>query len=196
MTIQKMIPEYNTQTFTDIWECAADFVEDYTTCELQGAITDKSAKTLYYLLYARFGNSPIANRDPNQFKYKIFSIIYQFGPTWERKLEIQKTLRELDEQALLSGSYQIYNHAYNPSSEPGTDTDNIISFINEQNVSKNKKSKTEAYMMLWNMLRTDVTSDFLRRFDGCFKKFVKNENPLLYITEYEIDDSKEVDNGY
>ena len=51
-------------------------------------------------------------------------------------------------------------------------------------------------MTLWSMLRTDVTSDFLKRFDGCFKKFVRNENPLLYITEYEIDDSKEVDNGY
>ena len=68
MIIQKMIPEYNTQTFTDIWESAADFVEDYSTCELQGAITDESARTLFYLLYERFGNSQFANRDTNKSK--------------------------------------------------------------------------------------------------------------------------------
>jgi hypothetical protein len=36
---------------------------------------------VYYLLYARYGNNPIANRDENQFKFKIFSVIFQYGPT-------------------------------------------------------------------------------------------------------------------
>lgn len=76
-----MIPRYDTKLMTEIWDNAADFVADYKTAGIPATITDANATTLFYLLYARYGNSPIANYDEEQFKYKVFSVIFQYGPT-------------------------------------------------------------------------------------------------------------------
>ena len=79
-----MFPQYSTIKFTDVWDNAEEFVADYKDCGLYAAnskISDTSAETLFYLLYARYGNNPIANRDVTQFQYKVFSVIYQYGPT-------------------------------------------------------------------------------------------------------------------
>lgn len=91
--MSKMIPQYDTKLFTDIWDEASKFVTDYTTVGIPTTISQSNAQTLYYLLYARYGNTPIANYDENQFKYKVFSIIFQYGPTWEKRLSVQETLR-------------------------------------------------------------------------------------------------------
>ena len=79
--MSKMIPQYDTKLFTDIWDEASEFITDYTTVGIPATISQANATTLYYLLYARYGNTPIANYDENQFKYKVFSIIFQYGPT-------------------------------------------------------------------------------------------------------------------
>ena len=64
---------YNTKKFTDIYETLNDFIYDYNNIGIPKIISVESASTLYYLLYGKFGNSPIANFDENQFKYKLFS---------------------------------------------------------------------------------------------------------------------------
>ena len=93
---ENRIPQYDTQLMTDVWESVNDFCYDYQHVGIPTTISvNPSAMTLYYLLYARYGNNPIANRDVNQFKYKIFSTIFQYGPTWEKRLDIQKALREM-----------------------------------------------------------------------------------------------------
>ena len=76
-----MLPVYNTKLFTDIWEEATDFLADYAAVGIPTTISTQSATTLYYLLYARYGNNPIANWDEEQFKYKVFGIVFQYGPT-------------------------------------------------------------------------------------------------------------------
>ena len=38
------------------------------------------------------------------------------------------------------------------------------------------------------LLKQDVTEDFLRKFSVCFKKFVTPEKPLIYVTEEEEDE--------
>ena len=80
---------------------------------------------------------------------------------------------------------QIYNHAFNPSSEPSTDSTEALPFISDQNVSNTKRSKLDAYTILWDMLKTDVTDQFLKRFESLFKKFVIPEQTLLYVSEEE-----------
>ena len=57
----------------------------------------------------------------------------------------------------MTGSKQIYNHANNPSTEPGTDTDEELAYINDQNTTKNKKSKLDAYALYNEVLKNDVT---------------------------------------
>ena len=182
----KIKPIYNTMTFAEIFETSDKFLADWLANPLHvTSISDKDITNLYYLLYAKYGNSPIANMDVNQFKYKVFAIIFQYGPTWVKRLDIQDKLRSLTEEELMLGTKAINNHAYNPSSDPSTSTLSELEYINEQNTTNYKRSKLEAYSSLINLLKSDVTEEFLRRFKVCFKVFASFENPLIYVTEVE-----------
>ena len=64
--MSRMIPQYDTKIFTDIWEDKDEFLYDYKHVGIPTTISDANATTLYYLLYARYGNNPIANRDINR----------------------------------------------------------------------------------------------------------------------------------
>jgi hypothetical protein len=120
-----------------------------------------------------------------QWKFKIFSVMFQYGPTWEKRLDIQAKLRAISDDDLLKGSKAIFNHAFNPSSTPSTGSLDELTFINDQSTSNYKKSKMDAYMQLWELLDTDVTEEFLAQFKKCFKLFVSSEQPLLYETDYD-----------
>lgn len=61
-----MTPQYNTILFSEVWDSIDEFVEDYKTIGLPVTISETSARTLYLLLYGRYGNNPIANQDVNQ----------------------------------------------------------------------------------------------------------------------------------
>lgn len=178
-----VFPQYNTPLFTDVYQSEDDFVDEMNACGIPVKITGTSARTLYYLLYARYGNSPIANTDVNQFKYKLFSVIFQYGPTWEKRLQIQDDLKTLSQDDLLYAGKQISNHAYNPGSAPSTSTLEELTHINEQSTTLNKRNVIDAYRNLWSMLKTDVTEEFLDKFQRLFKTFVLPENPILYATE-------------
>lgn len=122
--MSRMIPQYDTKLFTQIWDNAADFVADYQSVGIPETITTTNATTLFYLLYARYGNSPIANYDEEQFKYKIFSVIFQYGPTWEKRLSVQKTLRDMQLSDLVDNGAlsELFSHtASNNTTKSGTD---------------------------------------------------------------------------
>lgn len=117
--MSNMIPRYDTKIFTEIWEEADEFIYDYKHAGIPTTISDSNATTLYYLLYARYGNNPIANYDENQFKYKVLSIIYQYGPTWEKRLSVQNTLRTLQISDLIDdGSlHELFDHTGSSTSD-------------------------------------------------------------------------------
>ena len=179
---------YRQKRFTDVYESVEDFLADYKNCGIPTTISDNSAQTLFYLLYGSYGNDIVASSDINRFKYKLFSIIFQYAPTWEKQLEIQTKLRGLTENDIRLGSRQIYNTAQNPSTEPSTDTTDELQYINNQNVTKNQRGVLEGYATLLSLLRTDVTQEFLNRFRKLFLTIVQPEEPLLYITEVDNND--------
>lgn len=179
---------YRQVKFTDVWQTAESFVSDYKNNGIETTISDKTATTLYYLLYSRYGNSVLASSDTNRFKYDVWATIFSYGPTWEKRLEIQNKLRNLTDDELFTGATQIYNHAYNPGTAPSTNTLDELTAINEQNTSKNKKGKMDAYAMLIALLETDVTESFLDKFKKLFLKVVQPELPLWYTTK-TVDDN-------
>lgn len=185
--MNSMLPQYSTVLFNDVWDDVDNFLDDYTDAGIPATISIQSATTLFYLLYARFGNNPIANNDINQWKYKIFSTIFQYGPSWEKRLDIQSKLRALSDDEILKGSKAIYNTALNPDQAPSTATLEELNYINSQNTTNYKKSKMDAYTQLWDLLATDVTEEFLNQFKKCFKVFVSNEKPLIFVSEDEED---------
>lgn len=183
-------PRYNTETFCDVYDKAEDFVADYKASGLYDAnnkINDTSATTLYYLLYAQYGNSPIFNNDVNQFKYKMWSTIYKFGPSWEKRLSIQSNIRQLTLEDIQTGSQAIYDHSL------AMGDDNITAKTDPTKIDQKTgtyytKSKMDAYGQLWTILKADVTNEFLSKFKICFKQFVMPERPVLYVTEVEEDE--------
>lgn len=182
----EMIPDYSTVRFTDVWSSYEDFEDDFDASPFASTFSNASTpSTVFYLLYAKYGNNPIANEDINQFKYKIFSVMFMYGPTWEKRLSIQASIRALTEADILQGSKSISNVASNPSGTPSTGSLEELTYINGQNTTNLKRSKMDAYRELWNLLDTDVTREFIDQFKECFKRFVRPEKPLLFVSEEE-----------
>lgn len=202
-----MIPMYSTKLFTQIWDDVTKFSNDYkgsplydyvaatqsTPAQLNNSLTDANISKLYYLLYARYGNNPIANLDENQFKYKVYSIIFEYGPTWQKQLDIQDKLRNLSDEDIEKGQFAIYNQAYHDATAPSTNTTEELDYINNQNTSRMKKGKLNAYSDLLLLLKTDVTKSFIDRFANLFKKFLYNGRPTLYVTNIQEEGEEEND---
>lgn len=199
--VKKMLATYNPITgnyynrkFKEIFPNTQAFIANYRSTDLQlESITDDNLGVLYALLYARYGNSVIAADDETQFAYEVFSIIFMYGPTWVKRLEVQDALRKLSIEDLQLGSKAIYNTALNPSTGPSTNTLTELNYINQQNTTNHKKSKLEAYGNLMALLETDVTEEFINRFKKLFMIIVQPNYPLWYITtpeEQEIIDKE------
>lgn len=170
---------YRNRTFTEIFPTDGDFVSEYMNAGIPPTVSAESAKVIYYLIYSRWGNDTIASSDENRFKYNVWSIIFSYGPAWEKRLELQKAIRELNIEDLQKGNTMILNHSYNPGTAPSTQTLDELTAINEQNTQKQKRDLANAYMTWWSMIDTDVTEQFLSKFRKLFNMFGP-EIPILY----------------
>lgn len=180
-----MRPMYETKLFCEIYESVNDFVYDYNNIGIPKIISVDNCSLLYYLMFARHGNDPIANYDENQFKMKLWTMVWQYGPMWEKKIALQTELRGLTTDQLREGAESIANHASNPNTEPSTNAYSPLPYIDSQNAIKGKISPIDAYAKIWNMLEADATDEFLENFDKLFKKFVK---PGTYLYVEDEDD--------
>lgn len=141
----EMFPQYDTKLMTEVWSQASEFLTDYQNAGIPTTISVQNATTLYYLLYARYGNTPIANYDENQWKYKMFSIIFQYGPTWEKRLDVQNTLRGLQISDLVdNGSFhELFSHsASESSSKTGSDNNTRTLNTTEKNTGTSAVANT------------------------------------------------------
>ena len=181
----QMTPQYNTILFTEVWDESESFITDFkgSVFDQMNSFDTNTLELVFGLLYAKYGNNPIANNDVNQFKAKVFSVLFSYGPTWLKRLDIQNKLRELSDEEITRGGKAIYNNALNPDGAPATQSLEELSRINSQSTTNYKKSRMDAYAQLWDLLDVDVTTDFINKFKICFKQFVRPEEPLLYYEE-------------
>lgn len=173
---------YPTKQFCQVFESDEDFLAGFKESPANGTVSDASVKLTYFLLYAKHGNDPISNSSIDQFKAKVYATIFQYGPTWEKRLEIQRKLREIPEDELLVGGHSVSNHAYNPATEPSTSSLEALNYIDDQTTRKYKKSRMEAYAQLLELLDVDVTEEYTERFRKLFRIVV---NPAQFIYESE-----------
>lgn len=175
---------YRTKTFAETFNSAASFKEAYETCGIPVKFSNPGTiETLFYLLYGNYGTSHFASyRDENQTIYQLFSIVFMYGPTWEKRLEIQDRVRALTLDEVRKGGRQIYNKALNPDEAPSTNSMEALPYINEQNTANQEKSIVEGYSNILALLDTDVTKEFIDRFKPLFIKSVAPTYPLLYST--------------
>lgn len=179
---------YRTRTFSEIFYKEGVPSEEIFTAEWNNTTFPTYTEELptaliFYLLYSRYGNSSIASSDENQFKYKLFSIVFQYGPTWQKELDVQKRIRALNVEDFQKGTQSIVNNAANPSTQPSTLDTEELPYVNQQNVSKTTRSIADGYALMLSLLKEDVTETFLRRFQKLFLTIVEPERPLWYITD-------------
>lgn len=183
-------PAMRHKHFSQFWGYDVDaFLADCKASGIPLKISDDTAKTAYWLLLAEFANSTIANQDENQFKNRLYATIFRYGPTWEKRLEIQDAIRALTDEDISVGIKQIINKAEHPGTMPSTSSLEALEYISEQNVVNSKRDKLTAYNALSALLETDVTAAFIDRFRPLFMKVVAPERPLLYAN-YEEDDEE------
>lgn len=177
---------YNTKLFNDIFPDAESFYENYTefqsTAGLLNLLDETDSNITWQLLSAKYGNNPIANFSEEQFKLKIWQIMFQYGPTWVKRLDIQHTLRTADIATLREGQKYLTNTALNPDQTPSTEE---VSYINQQNVSKTTQSIMTTYGTLWELLKVDVNSEYLDKFKDLFLKVVI---PRAYLYETDLEE--------
>ncbi len=175
---------YRNRSFCDIYPTEAEFRTAYNASQLPlstyfVAGDDPIVSALYYMLYGRYGNSTIASSDEKQFEYKLFTVVFMYGPAWLKRLELQKDVRSLTLEDLLITDKNVVNGAYNNASALATPNAELPN-INNQNVSYYKRAPLEAYAAQWGMLETDVTEEFLEQFKRLFLTVVAPEEAELY----------------
>lgn len=182
---------YSTKLFNDIFPDKTSFKDSYDEFQAnvgQTNILDDNDKAItWQLLSAKYGNTPIANLSETQFKLKVWQIMFEYGPTWAKRLEIQEKLRAISDDDLIKGNKIITNTASNPQTDPDTQALTDISFLDNQTTQNQQKSKLGGYANLVELLETDVCAYYLDRFSVLFKHiFVPNAN-AIYITDEEED---------
>lgn len=182
---------FRTRTFAEIWPDEGKFVDDVggNPLNMDGAggtnMEPAQLASLYYHLYAAYGNSHIANSDENQFKFKVYDIISRYGPTWAKRMEIQRRLRNMTDDELDRGDEQVYNKGYNPAT---TIYDRqVIDTVNEQTRAIHTRGKLESLSYQNSMLEEDVIGEFIRRFKPLFVTVVQPRVPLWYETKVDDD---------
>ena len=174
-----------TRTFTEIFPTVEEFTSFYNNCGIPPSfLKETSISTLYYLICSYYANSRIASSDESRFKYNVMSIIFQYGPTWEKNLEVQTYLRTIDitKDEWLDAAKQVMNVSLNPATDPATDSFQTLDTINQQQMNLRRKGKLEGLAVLSSLLETDVTGTFLTKFKKLFRTFTYNSKPLLYAT--------------
>lgn len=177
-----------TKTFNDIWETPESFMEDYQASGLydeNNKISDDHVRLIFCLLTARYGASSIKTFDEGLFKYRVFSIIFSKGPAWEANLIIQQQMRDLLKPEnigeIFVGTKQIFSEASTPG-QIIPDTDELPG-IDSQKSSRVKRGKIEGLEYLSIVLKSDVTTSFIREFENLFVTFATPPIPALYATE-------------
>lgn len=175
-----MIPQFNTELFSDVFPTSDDFVNGYTSSDLYNDEDARDIKKAYTLLLARYGNTPIANKSIEQFKLKLYSVLFQHLANYIEKLNLQKLVRKLTVDDFLQGSKAVYNHAFNPGDAPSTSGVEELPYINEQNATNYKRSMSEAIGIKADLINENITEQFLRFFKYLFKTVVVPDVNVLY----------------
>ncbi|MCF0231414.1 MAG: hypothetical protein HUJ63_03900, partial [Enterococcus sp.] len=142
---------FRTRTFTEIWDNADSFLEEYKDSPYYNMfgieIADQNIKNIYYLLYTQYANSNVAAADENRFKFKLFNIIASEGPIFIRRKDALKQLLSLSDQEISTGQHTQSTHAYNPGengyyTDPNTgETDTkIFNYANEGSTYTQKRN--------------------------------------------------------
>lgn len=173
---QKMYPIYDRKLFSDVYPDANKFLQDYKNYESSidnlNKVEDKYVTLTWQLVASRFANTPIRSQSEEQFKLSVFGIMFSEAPTFVKRLDIQAKVRNLSDAELMEGETAIANAARNPATAPGTQSMDELPYIDNQNVTKQKRSKLQAYALQLSLLESDLSEPYVRKFEPLFARVI------------------------
>lgn len=169
------------KTFEEIFPNGAGIYSAMVANNLIQFFPDQLSWSLIYgVFYGKFGGCQVTvpEEGEERWKARFAAILWQYGPTWYKSLQIQETLRNMSEEDLIKGSFQVSTQALNPAQKPTNSMSGIdmpiVDTINAQSTNQYRKNKTDAYSSLMFLLKNDVTEPFLRRFEPLFRRILPN----------------------
>lgn len=185
---QQLFTNQYTRKFSDIYPTFETLQEEYSMSGLPNRLTDAEfLKTVYIVLMGEYANSSIMNLSEDQFRLRFITRIMSYAPQFERSMKMQDKLLKLSDEELQVSAKAIYNTSLNPSEAPTTNTLDELTTINQQSVTKHKRSLMDAYAILDGLLDDSITTKFIKKFDDLFVKVLRTNNPLLYSSEKELE---------
>lgn len=180
---------FRTRTFAEIFPDPETFSAFYQDCGLPPKLLSGTEfgkyniTTIHSLLIAHYANSCIKSSDENRFKLEVMSIIFEYGPIWQKEMVMQDKILALTDDELLFSSKAIYNQARNPGTSPSTLSLTELTYIDNQNTTQHTKSKGEAYSALTAYIDPNVTSRFIDKFRKLFIVVAYSGESLFYVEE-------------
>lgn len=172
-------------TFKDVFDTYGTFSSAWDDSGFpRSVISNTNQPLVYSLLYSRYANSTVASIDIDRFKSEVFSIIWQHGPAWQKKLAIQAAINAMDEDDVEIRDTTIFNTAQNPSTAPATSDFTPLSKIDAQNQQQTKRNPLVGWAQLRELIEADFTGQFLDKFKKLFILIVEGSEgipPVLTI---------------
>lgn len=179
----------STSMFREVFASTDDFITDFRASDLNvSTLTDDTLKIIFAELYARYGDSYFKSTNNDRNKYMVFSILYNKGLIYQKKVEVQNALLALELTDLKDGGVTIYNDASNPGNEATTyeqedySGEDFLKYVDSQNVTKNKKGVVEAYKAQLYALK-DVTTGFIQEFSKLFESMLWSSYLPIFVME-------------
>lgn len=186
------VRQTNQKTFLEIYSTFDVFMADakefsyFTPSDM----TEEYLGRTYYLLIARYGDSPISNySDEPRWRLRVWQVISEYGPEWQVKSEMQKTIRKMDISDFQEGGKLVNNTALNPNTAPSDSSLDELQYINSQNVARRKLSVVDGIQRKLSMLVDGLDDDYLDHFSDLFSKVLLTDKPL-YIYKDEGDEDE------
>lgn len=131
---------------------------------------------LYKLFIDKYMNCSIAYDTTEVFKHRFRMVLIDNLNEYARRKAIIDKLYALTDDELIVMNEYIHNYANNPNVSV-TDVFATLPYITQQENSKNKLSKLDAYANYLNYILPYGNKEFLQKFDKLFKQiFIREVN--------------------
>lgn len=165
------------KTFLEVYPTANDLYTAYTGEDTPHYIADdykdvvesEFKNEVYNVLYGYYASRHITanEKGETQWKSRFLTAIGIFTPAYKRKLKIQKDLRTLSEDELRDTGKTVTNISSYPGDVLETEDEQLKSVDNQQRTGV-IKGKVDAYGQLNAILKDDVVSAYVNRFNKFF----------------------------
>ena len=173
--------------FLDVFPDVETFKKEYSYYQILFnspiKVEENQMGFIYYILYSKYGSEYIAMSNTTRFESKLFATLELAAPMLLKELDVQKKLLALSDDEIRAGSKAVYNHAFNPSGTPSTNTLEELPYINDQNTTHYMKSPMEGYSILLSLLDDNLLDKFLRKFKKLFLRVLAPTRARLYDVE-------------